>query len=414
MRARRYYQDAYTTTFSTNIVEQFIEGDRAALVLEHTYFYPTSGGQPADRGTINGRAIVDVSIREADGAVLHWLPAALAEGVMVGAGGTAVIDWSRRFDHMQQHTGQHILSQAFIRIAEAETIGFHLNETNLTIDLNIPDLAAAQLRAAEQLANDIVWENRPVQIRFASRQEAQSLPIRKIPDTGDQELRLIDIQDFDLTACGGTHVAQTGSVGVIKLLKTEKRGEKLRVEFACGRRALQDYDQKHSIVSALAAEFTTGTTQLHDSILRLREEARETQRTLKKEQTERQRLAALNLLAEGDKLGDVTIVSRTFGEQDGANLKTVALQLVQHPRVIVLLGLVGAKTQLVFARSDGAPGDMKQLLTIAFGELGQGGGGGNEAFAQGGGPAATEEEIHRALRAAQTAVARHIQSDIPA
>ena len=410
MSARRYYQDAYTTSFSTHVVEKLIEADRVAIVLDHTYFYPTSGGQPADRGTINGFAVQDVTIRESDGAVLHWLDRESAAALTARGAITAVIDWPRRFDHMQQHTGQHILSQAFIRVAEAETVGFHLSDNNVTIDLDTVDLTPGILTAVEQLANQTVWENRPIRVRFVSREEAQTLPIRKIPEKNGDELRLIDIQDFDLTACGGTHVAQTGAVGLIKIVKTEKRSEKLRVEFVCGGRAWQDYEQKHQIASALTAELTTGTDQLVDSVLRLREEVKETQRALKKEQTERQRLAAENFLAEGRKLGPVTIVTRVFAEPDGTNLKTLALQLTQHAGTIVLLGLAGAKAQLVLARAADAPGDMKQLLAVAFGVLGQGGGGGNAAFAQGGGPAATEEQLQRALAAAETAVIRHIET----
>ncbi|MCB8988163.1 MAG: alanyl-tRNA editing protein [Ardenticatenaceae bacterium] len=410
MSARLYYQDAYTTTFSTRIVEKLIEADRVAIILDHTYFYPTSGGQPADRGTISHAPVLDVAIREADGAILHWLPAESGSRFAVGEEVTAVIDWPRRFDHMQQHTGQHILSQAFIRLAEAETIGFHLSENNVTIDLDTTDLTAVQLDAAEQLANQIVWENRPIRVRFVSREEAHALPIRKIPEKNGDELRLIDIQDFDLTACGGTHVAQTGAVGLIKIVKTEKRNEKLRVEFMCGQRAWQDYGRKHQITTALAAEFTTGTDQLLDSVQRLREEIKDTQRALKKEQNERQRLTAVSLLAKGQRLGKLTLVSHAFDAHESVTLKSLASELTQSDGVIVLLGLAGAKTQLAFARSQDAPGDMKQLLSVAFGVLGQGGGGGSAQFAQGGGPAASTEELQRAIEAAQTAVIQHIQS----
>lgn len=410
MSARRYYQDAYTTTFSSKIIEKSIEADQAAIVLENTYFYPTSGGQPADRGMMNGLAVQDVTIRETDGAIMHWLDGAASRRLAVGEEVTAVIDWPRRFDHMQQHTGQHILSQAFIRLAEAETVGFHLSDNNVTIDLDTADLSETQLDAAERLANQVVWENHPVRVRFVSRAEAQTLPIRKIPDKNGAELRLVDIENFDLTACGGTHVAQTGAVGLIKIVKTEKRNNKLRIEFVCGGRAWEDYGRKHQLTTALAAEFTTGTDQLLESVLRLREEAKESQRALKKEQAERQRLAAENMLVSGQKLGELTIVNHTFDPQDTTNLKLLASQLTQHAGVIVLLGLAGEKSQLVFARAQDAPGNMKQLLSVAFGVLGQGGGGGSATFAQGGGPAATAEQLQQALHAAQTAVIQHIQS----
>ncbi|MBK8987804.1 MAG: alanyl-tRNA editing protein [Chloroflexi bacterium] len=417
MSARRYYQDAYTTTFTSSIVEKQIEGDRVALILEQTYFYPASGGQPADRGIVNGVPVLDVSVREADGAVLHWLAVEWAGAMVEDTAVTATVDWDRRFDHMQQHTGQHILSQAFIRVADAETVGFHLSDNSLTIDLDTPDLTRAQLAAAEQLANHIIWENRPIQVRFVSRQAAQTLPIRKIPDANGEELRLIEIENFDLTACGGTHVAQTGSVGLIKLLKADKRGEKARIEFVCGRRAWQDYGQKHHLVAALMAEFTTGAPQLLDAIRHLREETKETQRLLKKEQLERQRLAAEHLLLTGSRVGRFTVITHVVEPQTGTNLKALALQLTQHAGVIVLLGMAGAKAQLLFAcAADARDGmqqlDMRALLAMAFGLLGNGGGGGSPTFAQGGGPSADEEAIRGALAAAQTAVTQLLRGGV--
>ncbi len=408
MRARRYYQDAYTTTFSTTITEKFIEEKRAAIVLDFTYFYPTSGGQPADRGWIDQIPVIDVTVREPGGDVLHWLPRTQAEGLAIGQTIRGAVDWNRRLDHMQQHTGQHILSQAFIRLAEAETVGFHLSDNNVTIDLDTAEMDTAVLTSVEQMANQIIWQNRPVTIQFVTRSEAETLPIRKIPATNGDELRLVHIQDFDLTACGGTHVSQTGGVGLLKIIKTEKRGEKIRVEFACGGRAFQDYGQKHEIVSALTATFTTGADQITEAVLRLREEARETQRSLKKEQQERQRLAALQFLNEGDRLGEVTIVKQIFADQDHTDLKSLASQLTQYPGVIVLLGQVGTKTQFVFARSETAPGNMKSLLSTAFAVLGQGGGGGSPTYAQGGGPAAAKETVQRVLDEVYTAVIQHI------
>jgi len=335
-----------------------------------------------------------------DGRILHHTD----KDLRVGSKVQVKLDWTTRLDHMQQHTGQHILSQAFIRLAEAETVGFHLSDNNVTIDLDTTEMDTAVLTSVEQLANQIIWQNRPITIQFVTRSEAEMLPIRKIPAANGDELRLVHIQDFDLTACGGTHVSQTGGVGLLKIIKTEKRGEKLRVEFACGGRAFQDYGQKHEIVSALTATFTTGADQITEAVLRLREEARETQRSLKKEQQERQRLAAQQFLNEGDRLGDLTIVKQLFADQDHTDLKSLAAQLTQHPGVIVLLGQVGTKTQFVFARSETAPGNMKSLLSAAFAALGQGGGGGSPTYAQGGGPTAAKETVQHALDEVYTAV----------
>lgn len=409
MSVRRYYHDAFTTTFSATATEKIIQGEQVLITLDQTYFYPTSGGQPADTGQLGKAQVLDVFIRESDGAILHRLDHDIAtEGPLL-----AQVNWARRFDHMQQHTGQHILSQAFIRTAQAETVGFHLGDSSVTIDLDQIHLTADQIRAAETLANQIIWENRPVLIQFSSQAEARTLPLRKIPANSSELLRLIEIVDFDLTACGGTHVAATGSVGLIKLLKTERRGEKLRVEFCCGRRAWQDYAQKQRIVTDLMAEFTTGAEQVAEAVRRLRAEASQMQRTLKKTQAAQQQLMAQRLVATGKQVGDWTVVTQLFGPDDETDLKGLAAQLSQQANVLALLGMAGPKSQLVFARGAAAPADMKQLLRLAFSELGQGGGGGSAAFAQGGGGAATIEQVRQALAAAETAVLPSLHPPTP-
>jgi alanyl-tRNA synthetase len=392
MSNRRYYTDAYTTQFTTRLVETIVEESRWGLVLDETYFYPESGGQPADFGAINGRTVTHVSIREEDGAIIHWL----AEDVGDAGEVTAVIDWPRRFDHMQHHSGQHILSQAFIRAANAETISFHLSKNNVTIDLNRTGLTGAEIDAAEQLANQIVWENRPISVRFVTREEAAALSLRKIPAGRNGRLRLIDIDNFDLTACGGTHVNRTGSVGLVKILKQERRGEKTRIEFCCGGRALHDYGEKHSIVASLTTELTTGPEQLLNSITRLREENKAAKRTIKKQKASILAGTAQALLHSGKQTGGVTLIRRCYDEQAEIDLRALASRLTSQPGIVVLLGKAGSRTQLLLARSANAPGNMNQLLKAALKTLG-GGGGGSPHFAQGGGPAHTPAEVEEVL-----------------
>ena len=182
-------------------------------MLDHTGFYPTSGGQPHDLGWLNDTAVTNVTLHP-DYGLLHWLAAPLKDDQVNGR-----IDWPRRFDHMQQHTGQHILSRAFIETAQAETVGFHLTPDNLTIDLDCNSLTSDQITAAERLANQIVWEDRPVSSRSVTPEQARQLDLRKLPDINEAAVRLIEIFGFDLTACGGTHVARTGAVGLIKVIK---------------------------------------------------------------------------------------------------------------------------------------------------------------------------------------------------
>ena len=401
MSNRCYYEDAYTTQFQAKVIEISVEEKRQGLILDETFFYPESGGQPSDFGTINGRSVAHISIREDDDVVVHWLSDA---GGTFGVGDvvTAVIDWPRRFDHMQQHSGQHILSQAFIQVAEAETVSFHLSENNVTIDVDRTNLTEAEIIAVEHRANQVVWENRPITMRFVSLEEAKTLPIRKIPPTRNGRLRLIDITDYDLTACGGTHVSHTGSVGLIKLVKQEKRGEKTRIEFCCGGRALQDYAQKHTIVSDLTAELTTSQNEIVPSITKMRQENKDTQRTIKKQKEALIAGMAQNLFANGSQYGSVTLIKQTFDETEATDLRTLAAHLTQQNNTVVLLGQFGKRTQLILSRSAETPGDMNQLLKVALAQLGNGGGGGNADFAQGGGPPHTREEVVAALDTVQS------------
>ncbi|MBP6787253.1 MAG: alanyl-tRNA editing protein, partial [Candidatus Promineofilum sp.] len=287
-----------------------VEG-RPAVRLSTTYFYPTSGGQPHDTGQLRQGAqaarVVDVVVRESDEAVLHVLDAPVNLGDV-----TAELEWPRRFDHMQQHTGQHILSQAFIRVAEAETIGFHLSGQSVTIDLDRADLTAEEVRAAEQLANEVVAENRPVWASEVARETAATLPLRKLPPGRDGRLRLIDIDGFDLTACGGTHVSGTAEVGLIKVLKTERRGEATRVEFVCGGRAVADYRRKHDVVQQLSAALTTGLDDLAPALARAQDEARQLRLELKRERGARLALEAEQLLASAEEVGGARFVHHVF------------------------------------------------------------------------------------------------------
>lgn len=390
---RLYYHDAYTTTFEATIVERIREDDRLAVVLDKTYFYPTSGGQPADRGRLSGSAVTDVYVREVDGAVVHVLGAEVWDDEVTG-----IVEWGRRFDHMQQHTGQHILSQAFIQVAAAHTVGFHLSDNTVTIDLDHVDLSPANVEKAELLANRIIWENRPVKVRQVSQEQVQQLPLRKIPELDGGQVRLVEIEKFDLTACGGTHVARTGAVGLIKIVKVERRGEQIRIEFCCGRRALADYGQKHQLVSELAADFTTGYWNLPEVIANLRTEAAENDKLLRQQAEKLLAYEARDLVDAARVVDGTRIVTAAFADRDPSHLPILANHLISEPGVVALLGLAGAKSRLLFARADDAPGQMNALLKQALHILGNGGGGGSASFAQGGGPTAPVERVEKALR----------------
>jgi len=396
---RLYYQNAYTTRFEANIVERVRGEGQTAVILDQTFFYPTSGGQPFDIGTINNIPVHDVTIREKDEAILHWLDTTeLWQDEIVGQ-----INWPRRFDHMQQHTGQHILSQSFIQIAQAETVGFHLSDNTLTVDLHTTQLTPSQVEEAEYLANQIIWQNRPLHIRFVTQEQAQKLALRKLPPVRQGKLRLIEIDKFDLTACGGTHVHHTGEVGLIKIVKLAHQNNHLRVEFVCGQRALKDYRLKNSIVNQLSAELTTGVGDLVESVLRYKEEAKENQRQMKKQQERLLYFEAVELLKTGKTVGETAVVSHVFtsAESDPGQLRILANHLTENGQVVALLGLAGEKSQLLFCRSQDAPGEMNQLIKPALQILGSAAGGGTAVMAQGGGPGTDVARVQQAIEKAE-------------
>lgn len=406
---RLYYEDAYTCEFTAGIVAQVQANGRYAVILDHTFFYPTSGGQPHDTGLLGETAVTEVTLREADGAILHWLDAPLP----VDAGRVnGRIHWPRRFDHMQQHSGQHILSQALLRVAGAATASFHLSADSVTIDLAAAQLTPEQLTAAEELANQIIWQNRPILIRQVSLAEAEKLNLRKIPEAAQGgTLRLVEITDFDLTACGGTHVASTGAVGLIKILKVERMRGQVRVVFCCGGRALADYRQKHEVLQTIAGQLTTSLAEFPQAIQTLQEALKQANRTYKQQTEMLLALEAEQLRQQGIQHGPYTLIIKSYADKEAAQLRILANQLTQQPGTTAFLGLAGERSFFLFSRAADAPGHMNDLLQKALQELG-GRGGGTAVTAQGGGPPANEAQIRAALEQAKDAYCAQLASSL--
>ncbi len=402
MKNRLYYSDAYTHQFQANVIETVSENDSHpskgvscfAIILNQTYCYPTSGGQPHDTGTINGIPFYNVTVRETDGAILHWVDKNnFSEGQV-----DVIINWERRFDHMQQHSGQHILSQSFLQVAEAATVGFHLSDNSITIDLDSSTVTDDQLHQVEQLANQVIWQNHPIQTQMVTLEKAKKLPLRKIPPVQQEKLRLVAIGEFDLSACGGTHVAATGAVGLLKLLKAERQKHKTRIEFCCGGRALQEFGQKHQVVSGLTAVLTTGTNHIIPMVERLQDENKQQRRQLKNQQATLLKLEAVQLhQATPIESDGRRVIIHILQDGNAGMMRQLAQHLTQHPNTIAFLGIIGVKTQLLFARSEDAAGDMNRLIKEAVASLEAGSGGGRPTLAQGGGTAVSEATLRQIL-----------------
>jgi alanyl-tRNA synthetase len=381
MTVRRYYTDSYTRAFSARVVDTRDANGAPAAVLDETFFYPTSGGQPHDTGRLGAAGVVDVTIRESDGAVLHLLDAPIPDGTVA-----ATLDWSRRFDHMQQHTGQHVLSQAFLRIADAPTIGFHLGAEGVSIDLGLPGLSEARVADAEALANEVAGGNTPVRAWFPTDEELRGLALRKTPDVAGP-LRVVAIGDFDLSPCGGTHVAATGEIGLIAIQKTERLKRGLRVEFLCGGRAAADYRRKHAILRDLSASLTCAPGDVSDSVARLQTSLQETRRELAILKERELDAEASRLIGLATPREPLRIVRAAWASRPVEEMKGLALRLTAEPGIVALLGIAGQRTQLLFARCEDAAVELKPVFDATLARLGGGGGGGARLLMGAAGPA---------------------------
>lgn len=389
---RLYYQDAYVREFDAQILARQVVNGRPAAVLDRTAFYATGGGQPNDLGVVSTPAVGPVSVLDVfaeDGAIWHVLDGALQGETVHGT-----IDWDRRFDHMQQHTGQHVLSQAFFAECDAETVAFHLGERYSTIDLNRIDLDAAAVLGAESAANAIVDAALPVTATFVTPEELAQLPLRKPPKVTDN-VRVVQVSGFDWSACGGTHVANTSQIGLIKVIGTERRGPELRVTFLCGRRARADYVRLKALAQSLVARYTAA----EDDILELLDRRAAEMDALHKDLVELERQwsgsTAAALWSKAEIRGGVHVVAAAL-DVGVDRAKKVAQDLRSRPGVVACVGVRGERPQIIVTRSDDVTVDASQLLRIAV-SAGGGRGGGRSDWAQGGLP--TNEALDAALSA---------------
>lgn len=401
MTERLYYTDSYCVHFSARVIEHLTWEGQPAIVLDRTAFYPTSGGQPADRGTLGGVEVVDVAVRD-DGAVVHVLSAPLPEAGRGGGRGAlpeaeveGEVDWPRRFDHMQQHTGQHILSAAFEQMLDADTVGFHLGAEVSTVDLNVARLDPAAVTPVEELANLVVWENRPVSARFVGPDELAALPLRH-PPAVEGPVRIVEIANFDVNPCGGTHVTYTGEIGLIKIVRLDYRGNETRIEFLCGRRALRDYRAKNTMVNRLAGLLTVGHRELDQAVGRLQAENKQLRRDLRRARGKLLEAEAIELAKVAVAYGPYRVVRRVWTRGEPEELRALARKLAQHPGVIALLAGIGERTHLCFAHAEGVDLNVAALLREACAQLG-GKGGGQPHLAQGSAPATDVARVEEVL-----------------
>jgi alanyl-tRNA synthetase len=379
---RLYYFDSHLIEFEARVTEKTerVSG-WSAVTLDRTAFYPTGGGQPSDTGTVNGERVLEC-IDDEENGVLHVIQGRAPD---VGAIVAGRIDWPRRLDHIQQHTGQHILSQAFVTLFKAPTRGFRVLHEVCEIDVEIANPTDELIERAVELANNVIWEDRQITIRTATAEEATQLPLRKEPSRGG-DLRLIEIEGFDLTPCGGTHAYRTGEVGMIAVRSWERAKGLTRIEFVAGTRALADYRRANKTARGVAALFSASRDDATKLAARVVEENKDLHRRVRSLEEVSARVEADELLASTQaNAAGLRLVSQIFDNRDAESLKHLAMALIVHPNTVAILGSRDKDVaRLVFAKADGAPGDMNQLMRNAC-ELLDGRGGGKADMAQGGG-----------------------------
>jgi alanyl-tRNA synthetase len=379
---RLYYEDSFLREFEARVISCESRGAQFHVVLDRTAFYPTSGGQPHDTGQLGNATVVDVTERE-DGVIVHVTDRSLESGPVHGT-----IDWQRRFDHMQQHTGQHLLSAAFVELFKMPTVSFHLGGESSTIDLAGASLSEGQAEAAERLTNQIIFEDHTVEVRYGTREELAAAGVRKEVDR-EGLLRAVSVEKFDLQSCGGTHVARTGQVGLVLLRKIDRQKQNWRVEFVCGGRAMHAARGDFAALSEAARLLTCGQLEVPAMLEKALEERKQSQRS---RQILLETLAGYEAkeLLRGAESGAARVVVRVFDNAEPAYLRLVATCLAAEPGVQALLGSRSGG-HVVFAQSPGLAADMNALLREALHAAG-GKGGGTRDFAQGSVPDASRVE----------------------
>ncbi len=393
MTKKLYLDNAYRQNCFAEIIKQAQVRAKPGIILDQTVFYPTSGGQPHDTGTINSVAVIDV-FEDMDRQIVHLL-----EKPLTGAQVECVINWERRFDHMQQHTGQHILSQAFLKISGAETISFHLGEQSATIDINQSGLSPETIIAVEQLANRIICENRDVIGHMIDKSELHRLDVRQPPAVEDQ-IRILEIADFDYSPCGGTHCKQTGEIGIIKIKRQESYKGGTRIHFVCGFRALNDYQEKTEILKQLSRDMSTAEGDLPQNITKLKEDLKATM--VERDLINKKLLdaEAHSLFSEGRRHADIRLIKKIFNDRPQKEINLLAKKIVEKTTgTVILFGIkTEANARLLFQCSENLALDMGRLMETACAVI-NGRGGGRPQQAQGGGSAV--EKIEDALQSAQ-------------
>lgn len=376
MKELLYYQDVMMKKFTAQVVRTGKEGTRPYVVLSNTAFYPTGGGQPHDTGMLDDLQVVDVE--KVDDEIRHFIEGNIdtLEGEVVGR-----IDWERRFDHMQQHCGQHILTAAFVELFDFPTVSFHLGTELVTIDIATDKITDEQLAQVEKRANEIILENRPIETKWISKEELSHYPLRKDVSV-EEDIRLVIIPEYDYNGCGGTHPTSTGEVSSIKIMDTEKMKSNTRVSFVCGNRVLQQLAMRKSVLSDVARLLSVPEQSAADALRKVFNDTKKMEKALEDTQNQLLEYEAKELIATSEG----GIVGASFENRSIQELQKLGRIVISQfdDGICLLVAENEDKIQFIAARGTQVDKSMKEISGAIL-PLINGKGGGNDAFVQGGG-----------------------------
>jgi alanyl-tRNA synthetase len=367
---RLYIEDPYQIEFQASVIQRLSHEDHPALILDQTCFYPESGGQPADRGIIEGIAVIHVL--EKEDQVVHVMETDVPVEVVRGK-----IDWTRRFDHMQQHAGQHVLSQCLVQLHDAATRSFHLGEKSSTLEVDLRNIGETEAERVEKLANEIVFQNKPIKSCVYTEEEVSEVRLRR-PTQKKGDIRVVEITDFDSTACGGTHPHHTGEIGTIKILKWDRIRDNVRFEFICGNRALQDYVRKHRDLKTLSNSLTVDDSEVVSSYEKLVSDMKVQKKINRQLQDKVIQHEAVEIIEKAAG----KFITKVITDRSQEEVRQLVLTIMRMGEFVVLMGLKGAERAHVFlACSESLGLDMRELVPVVS-PLIEGKGGGRPSFVE--------------------------------
>jgi alanyl-tRNA synthetase len=367
---RLYFENPYLTEFEASVIQSLSHEGHPAKILDQTCFYPESGGQPADRGTLDGIPVIHVL--EKDDGIVHVLEKEISADAVIGK-----IDWTMRFDHMQQHAGQHILSQCLVQLNGAATRSFHLGEKASTLEVDMRNASEDEVEKVEKLANEIVFQNKEIKSCLYKEEEISEVQLRR-PTLKKGNIRVVEILDFDSTACGGTHPHNTGEIGTIKILKWDRIRNNVRFEFICGNRALQDYSRKHRDLRNLSNSLTVDDREVVATLEKLVSDLKVQKKINRKMEEKIIQYEAAEIMEKADG----KLIKKIFSDRTPDEIRLLALTIIRKEEHVALLGLKGGERVHVFlACSENLGLDMREVVPEVS-SLIQGRGGGRPSLVE--------------------------------